>query len=67
MGKVRSKGLEAEVHSQLTPAIALMAAYTYTDIVTKETYVDDQRGKTLVMVPTHAASAWEPTASCKGR
>ncbi|MEX0631546.1 TonB-dependent receptor [Serratia ureilytica] len=58
IGKVRSKGLEAEVHSQLTPAIALMAAYTYTDIVTKETYVDDQRGKTLVMVPTHAASAW---------
>ncbi len=58
IGKVKSKGAEAEVHTQLTPEISLMAAYTYTDAVTKESYTTSQINKTPSALPRHSASTW---------
>ncbi len=57
IGKVKSKGVETEVHSQLTPEINLMAAYTYTDAVTKESYTASQVNKAPSSIPRHSASA----------
>ncbi|ACT06182.1 TonB-dependent siderophore receptor [Dickeya chrysanthemi Ech1591] len=58
IGKVKSKGVETEVRSQLTPEISLMAAYTYTDAFTKESYDADQINKTPSAIPRHSASTW---------
>ncbi|QYM95272.1 TonB-dependent siderophore receptor [Dickeya ananatis] len=58
IGKVKSKGAEAEVHTQLTPEISLMAAYTYTDAVTKDSYTASQVNKTPSAIPRHSASTW---------
>ncbi|WPD75371.1 TonB-dependent siderophore receptor [Dickeya fangzhongdai] len=58
IGKVKSKGVETEVHSQLTPEINLMAAYSYTDAVTKESYTASQVNKAPSSIPRHSASAW---------
>ncbi|MCU5772568.1 TonB-dependent siderophore receptor [Erwiniaceae bacterium BAC15a-03b] len=58
IGKVQSKGVETEIHSQLTPEINVMAAYTYTDAVTKESSIAGQAGNTPAIIPRHAASAW---------
>ncbi|WP_033577020.1 TonB-dependent siderophore receptor [Dickeya chrysanthemi] len=58
IGKVKSKGAEAEVHTQLTPEISLMAAYTYTDAVTKESNTASQINKTPSALPRHSASTW---------
>ena len=58
IGKVRSKGVETEIHSQITPAINLMAAYTYTNVKTKESNSAEEVGKSPASIPRHAASAW---------
>ncbi len=58
IGKVRSKGIETEAHAQVTPEIKLMAAYTYTDAVTKESSITDRIGHSPSSIPRHAASAW---------
>nr|CAA61205.1 ferrichrysobactin receptor [Dickeya chrysanthemi] len=58
IGKVKSKGVETEAHTQLTPEISLMAAYSYTDAVTKESYTASQVNKAPSSIPRHAASAW---------
>lgn len=58
IGKVDANGVEMEVHAQPLPEVKLMAAYTYTDAVTKETYNVTQRGHTPASIPRHAASAW---------
>lgn len=58
IGKVDSNGVEMEVHAQPLPEVKLMAAYTYTDAVTKETYTTAQLGRTPASIPRHAASAW---------
>ncbi|HBT53846.1 MAG TPA: TonB-dependent siderophore receptor, partial [Erwinia persicina] len=58
IGKVKSKGVEAEIHAQPTPEVKLIAAYTYTDAVTKETYNATQLGHSPASIPRHAASAW---------
>ncbi|VTP62215.1 Ferric hydroxamate uptake [Serratia rubidaea] len=55
---MRSKGIEAEAHAQLTPSINLIAAYSYTDAVTKESAISGQVGHTPASIPRHAASAW---------
>lgn len=58
IGKVRSKGLETELHSQLTPEIAAIVAYTYTDSVTKASNIAGQTGNAPPNIPRHAASGW---------
>ncbi|MEC5320482.1 TonB-dependent siderophore receptor [Brenneria populi subsp. brevivirga] len=59
IGKVRSKGLESEIRSQLTPEISLLAAYSYTDAETEESVSSNNpAGKTPAAIPKHSASAW---------
>ncbi|NKI73139.1 TonB-dependent siderophore receptor [Dickeya sp. CFBP 2040] len=58
IGKVKSQGAEAEVHTQLTPEISLIAAYTYTDAVTKESNTANQVNKAPSSIPRHSASTW---------
>lgn len=58
IGKVRSKGVETEIHSQITPEIKLLAAYTYTDVVTKESNNAAEVGHSPSAIPRHAASGW---------
>jgi iron complex outermembrane receptor protein len=58
IGEVKSKGIEAEVHAQPTPEITLTAAYTYTDVVTKDSNSADEIGHSPAGIPRHAASAW---------
>lgn len=67
IGKVKSQGVETEIHAQPTPEVKLIAAYTYTDAVTKETYTASQLGHTPASIPRHAASAWGATASSTAR
>ncbi|SLM62264.1 Ferrichrome-iron receptor [Dickeya aquatica] len=58
IGKVTSQGVETELRTQLTPAISLMAAYTYTDAVTKESNTASQVNKSPSSIPRHTASTW---------
>lgn len=58
IGKIRSRGVETEVHAQITPALNVIATYTYTDIVNKETHIATEQDKKLTRVPTHAAALW---------
>ncbi|MCL2892930.1 TonB-dependent siderophore receptor [Brenneria tiliae] len=59
IGEARSKGWETEVHSQLTPEISLLAAYSYTDAeTTKSSNASSPAGKKLSSVPKHNASVW---------
>ncbi|WP_192458748.1 TonB-dependent siderophore receptor [Musicola keenii] len=58
IGKVKSKGVETEAHTQLTPEISLIAAYTYTDAETKESNTASQVNKSPAAIPRHTASAW---------
>lgn len=58
IGKTRSKGFETEIHSQLTPEIAVIANYTLTDMVIKESNTTNQVGKTMGATPRHMASLW---------
>ncbi|KQV94460.1 TonB-dependent siderophore receptor [Rhizobacter sp. Root1221] len=57
VGKVRSRGLEAEARLQLGRNLALLGSYTLTDAE----YVraaDGQQGKTPYQVPRQMASVW---------
>lgn len=58
IGKVKSQGVEAELHAQPLPEVALTAAYTYTDVVTKESNTAAERGHSPAAIPRHGASAW---------
>lgn len=58
IGKVNSKGVETELHSQLTPEIAVIAAYTYTDAEIKRSSVVNKVGKTPASIPRHMAKLW---------
>lgn len=58
IGKVKSRGVETDLHAQPTPEISLIAAYTYTDIVTKDSNTAAEVGHSPAAIPRHAASAW---------
>ncbi|PHM55341.1 TonB-dependent siderophore receptor [Xenorhabdus hominickii] len=58
IGKIGSKGAEAEIHSQITPEINLIATYTYTDTKTKGDSNASRIGKRVPSIPEHTASAW---------
>ncbi|POZ17518.1 TonB-dependent siderophore receptor [Lelliottia aquatilis] len=57
-GEVRSKGVEAEIHSTLMESIKLIGSYTYTDAETQSTTVAGTEGKTPARIPAHMASAF---------
>lgn len=55
-GKARSRGLEWDVIGQLTPRLAVMGSYAYTDTrVLEDTF---NTGKRLANVPLHSGSLW---------
>lgn len=55
-GKARSRGLEWDVIGQLTPRLAVMGSYAYTDTrVLEDTF---NAGKRLANVPLHSGSLW---------
>ncbi|BES85837.1 TonB-dependent siderophore receptor [Pectobacterium araliae] len=58
IGKVKSKGVETELRSQLTPEFSLLAAYTYLDTLTKESHTAGEVNKAMPAIPRHSASAW---------
>lgn len=58
IGKVKSRGVEAEVNAQPTPEITLTAAYTWTDLETKDSPTAAEIGHSPAAIPRHAASAW---------
>ncbi|UDQ81962.1 TonB-dependent siderophore receptor [Erwinia rhapontici] len=59
IGKVNSKGVETELRSQPIPEVELLAQYTYTDAVTKESSTSSAlAGRAPSGIPRHAASAW---------
>lgn len=58
IGKVDSDGVEIEVHTQPLPEVKLMAAYTYTDAKTRQSYTQSQVNRSPAGIPRHAASAW---------
>ncbi|WP_370906248.1 TonB-dependent siderophore receptor [Citrobacter koseri] len=57
-GEVRSKGVEAEIHSSLWDSVNLIGSYTYTDAETVNTTVAGTEGKTPARIPAHIASAF---------
>ncbi|MGK9175700.1 TonB-dependent siderophore receptor [Yokenella regensburgei] len=57
-GEIRSKGVEAEVHSTLWESWNIIASYTYTDAEVTSTTVAGVKGKTPQRVPAHMASAF---------
>lgn len=59
IGKVESRGAEAELHTQLTPALSVMSAYSYTEAETKESInASSPAGNRPAATPRHMASAW---------
>jgi len=58
IGRTRSRGIETELHSQLTEEIELIASYTLTDVVIKESNNASQVGKTAAATPRNMASLW---------
>jgi len=58
IGKVKSQGIETELRAQPIPEVNLLAAYTYTDIVTKDSNTAAEIGHSPAAIPRHTASAW---------
>lgn len=59
IGKVESRGAEAELRTQITPALNLISAYSYTEAETQEsTNVSTPAGNRPAATPRHMASAW---------
>ena len=57
-GEIRSKGVEAEIHSTLWDSWNMIASYTYTDAEVTSTTVAGVKGKVPQRIPTHMASAF---------
>ncbi|TBV09646.1 TonB-dependent siderophore receptor [Stutzerimonas kirkiae] len=57
-GRERSKGLELEAKGQLTPALAITAAYAYTDAHIIDDNNATLEGSRVEGTPYHSASLW---------
>lgn len=57
IGEIRARGLELEARAELTKAINLTAAYSYTDTEITDRLSPNQ-GNSLAKVPAHLASVW---------
>lgn len=59
VGESRSKGVELELNSNLTPNLNLTAAYTYTDArITKDAQTSLVKDHQMTGVPRNQASVW---------
>lgn len=58
VGEIRSRGIEAQINSQLTENISFISSYAYTDTEVRKTITAGTQGKELPRVPKHMASFW---------
>ncbi|MGY4674761.1 TonB-dependent siderophore receptor [Ursidibacter arcticus] len=58
VGKVKTKGVEANLSAQLTDEIALLATYAYINKTIKQAPDSQTIGKTPWGIPRHQASLW---------
>nr|CDQ34437.1 Ferric hydroxamate uptake [Virgibacillus halodenitrificans] len=58
IGEIESQGLELEARTQLTDALRLQAAYSYTDITYTKSDVESEQGSHAIYAPRHQASLW---------
>lgn len=58
VGEIRSRGVEAQINSQLTENISFISSYSYTDTEVRKTIIAGTQGKELPRVPKHIASLW---------
>jgi iron complex outermembrane receptor protein len=59
VGESRSKGVELELNSNLTPNLNVTAAYTYTDArITKDSQTSLVKDRQMTGVPRNQASVW---------
>ncbi|SDJ30358.1 TonB-dependent siderophore receptor [Billgrantia gudaonensis] len=58
IGEIKSQGLELEARKQLTDALRLQAAYSYTDITYAKSDVKSEEGNHAIYAPGHQASLW---------
>lgn len=66
IGRVDSRGLELELRSNPLPELELVAAYTYTDMQTKESNNAREVGHRRPAIPRHAASLWGSYSFARG-
>lgn len=57
-GQVTSKGIEASAAANLTPAMKVIASYTWNDLETTKSTVAGAQGKTPTGMPEQMASLW---------
>jgi len=57
-GKIHSQGLELEARAHLTPALTMLASYTYTRARVKETTDPASLNKQVPLQPKHQAALW---------
>ncbi|MBH8579494.1 TonB-dependent siderophore receptor [Bisbaumannia pacifica] len=56
-GEIQSRGVELEAHHQLTEALSVQAAYSYTDVTLEQTG-DANEGNHDNQVPRHQLAVW---------
>jgi iron complex outermembrane receptor protein len=57
-GKVRSRGLELEAKADVTPALSVIASYSYTDARTIKSTIDSEINQRIDETPYHQAALW---------
>lgn len=57
-GEIRSRGVELEGKSEVTPNLTVLGSYTYLDQIVTHSNNAVQIGKRPVGMPTHSAAAW---------
>lgn len=57
-GEVNARGFEFEARANVTPALSLIASYSYTDTEVTKSNDQSQLGRQLPSMPRHQASLW---------
>ncbi|WP_456685319.1 TonB-dependent siderophore receptor [Bradyrhizobium sp. P5_C11_2] len=57
-GEIRSRGIELEAKTEISPELTVLASYTYLDNIVTRTNTPSQLGKHPVIAPMNSASAW---------
>jgi len=57
-GEVRSRGIEAEAHAQLTDGLAIIGSYTWLQQLNTRTREPDEQGKRPIGIPRNTGALW---------
>ena len=57
-GKIRNHGVELSARAEITDNLALIAGYSFTDSIVKESVTASEVGKMPARIPQHQASLW---------